>query len=92
MSTYATHMPSHSISCKRQFICTSTIVRWVVGLPGCGYKISWIVSLKLMCSKEIVATSDAGYLVPNIFCACGSIIDFLANSYFILKIYHAKSF
>ena len=30
--------------------------------------------------------------VVNIFCHCDSIIDFLANSYLILQIHHAKSF
>ena len=30
--------------------------------------------------------------VVNIFCHCDSIIDFLANCYFILQIYHDKSF
>ena len=27
----------------------------------------------------------------NIFCYCDSVIDFLANCYFILQIYHTKS-
>ena len=30
--------------------------------------------------------------VVDLFYYCGSIIDFLRNSYFILQIYHAKSF
>ena len=35
---------------------------------------------------------QAMYFLPNIYCHCASIIDFLANSYFIVQIYHAKSF
>ena len=32
------------------------------------------------------------YQTYTIIVSCDSIIDFLANSYFIVEIYHAKSF
>ena len=32
------------------------------------------------------------HFAVNIFCHCGSVIDFLANYYSILRIYHAISF
>ena len=32
------------------------------------------------------------YQTPNIYCYSASIIDFLANFYYIVQIYHAKSF
>ena len=45
-------------------------------------------------SKVIILTSDAGYFLPNIYfyCELWLYLDFLANSYFIVQIYYAKSF
>ena len=37
-------------------------------------------------------TSDSGYFVLNVFCYCASIVDFLANFYFVLQILHVKRF
>ena len=39
-----------------------------------------------------VVTSDARYFVVETKCNCDLIIGFMANSYFILQMYHAKSF
>ena len=66
------------------------------GAPGIHIKqINYSFIYQLLIISSIITanlTSDAGYFVPNIYYYCASIIDFLANSYFIEQIYHAESF
>ena len=47
---------------------------------------------KLLHSQICIVKSVPVIFVVDLFYYCGSIIDFLRNSYFILQIYHAKSF
>ena len=39
-----------------------------------------------------IITSDARYFVVETKCNCDLIIGFMANTYFILQMHHAKSF
>ena len=47
---------------------------------------------KMILLTSVQAMSDARYFVVETKCNCDFIIEFLANSYFIMQMHHDKSF